>query len=326
MEEDLNKLTEELNTKQEVKDLKDDLAQKARDNPLFANPKIAYDWTVDEVLHWIYTLEIGNDYINTFRTAAISGAALLSDLNHTVLQKDLGVAAYHVGKMMRDIERLRKLANPPLSVTTRVTDVLFMDDFLTSEKILELQESINDEQSMREALELETEKLKSEKERLMDEISSLEEMEHLLNEQLENATKGGPNDDNVSEKSNNNNKNNNNNNAKLSDDPNKNNNNNNNNNGQASNQDDNKSSDVLPANVVQSNEELQKLRNEIRRMTDEKIALVQATAQEMDTLRKIIRVLSIEYEAISGTPLGKVAPYATVDGLLGVLGLERSKR
>ena len=155
--------------------------------------------------------------------------------------------------------------------------------------------------------------------RLMDEISSLEETEHLLNEELENATKGGPNDDdndNRSEKDSNNN-NNGNNNPKLSDDP--------KNNAQLSHQDDNKSADSLPINVVESNEEIQKLRNEIRRMTDEKIALVRATSEEMENLRKIILVLSTEYEAISGTPLGKVAPYATVDGFLGVLGLERRK-
>ncbi|ETO30171.1 hypothetical protein RFI_06949 [Reticulomyxa filosa] len=87
----------------------DSLKQKAEQDPLFANPKKANKWTLEEVSLWLFRIN-SKEYIDAFKAHRVDGSMLLNDLKTEELTKDIGVQTYHVGKIMREIQKLKENA------------------------------------------------------------------------------------------------------------------------------------------------------------------------------------------------------------------------
>eukprot|EP01083_Nonionella_stella_P154815 499311_1 len=113
------------------------LRRMARDDATFCVPKRAHKWTIEEVSHWLYTLKVG-EYVDTFKEQLVDGSMLLSDLSPEQLRTDLNIKQYHIGKMTREIGKLKELATPPLEEQEDVTINEYIPDKPAVELIHEL--------------------------------------------------------------------------------------------------------------------------------------------------------------------------------------------
>merc|ERR1712032_1169276 len=67
----------------------------------------AFKWKPHEVCLWLDKQGFVS-YIKSFFDNGIDGEILLNDLNPTILHEDLQVKRFHTGKMLREIQILRK--------------------------------------------------------------------------------------------------------------------------------------------------------------------------------------------------------------------------
>merc|ERR1712045_993362 len=107
----------------------------------------AFKWKPHEVCHW---LEKGGfvSYIKSFFDNGIDGEILLNDLNPIILHEDLKVKRFHTGKMLREIQILRKGA--VYTECDNIIDIQYETQFSASQEI----ESLNGEnQEMIEKLQ-----------------------------------------------------------------------------------------------------------------------------------------------------------------------------
>jgi len=81
--------------------------EKRADDPSFANPDNAPEWSPAEVAFWLDSINFGQ-YSRRFHDDAIDGSILLNDVDRNMLQSEMGIKHLHVGKMLREIEKLRQ--------------------------------------------------------------------------------------------------------------------------------------------------------------------------------------------------------------------------
>merc|ERR1719216_322417 len=74
----------------------------------------AFKWKVHEVCHWLNGQGFVN-YIDSFYKNEIDGEILVNDLTPSILHEDLKVKRFHTGKLLREIQNLRKGGNYSIS-------------------------------------------------------------------------------------------------------------------------------------------------------------------------------------------------------------------
>ena len=75
-------------------------------NPNFGNKSAAYKWTVNEVCHWLTTIDL-QTYCHSFIESKIDGNILLNDLTEHTLSNDLKIKPIHCSKILREIKALK---------------------------------------------------------------------------------------------------------------------------------------------------------------------------------------------------------------------------
>eukprot|EP01084_Bolivina_argentea_P299091 515533_1 len=249
------------------------LRRMARDDATFCVPKRAHKWTIEEVSHWLYTIKIP-EYVDAFKDGLVDGAILLSDLSAEQLRSELQIKQYHIGKITREIAKLKELAIPPLEESELVDLAVYVPDKPAVELIAELKGELTDQEDINSALNMEVQNLRDQYET----IKEIQAMGAAMHE-----TAGGPNDS-----------------VEVKEDA------------IANNTESNQN------NVQQPNgEEIEKLSKEnaelnemLQYLQKSKIDLAMRTANEMQTLRAMVRVASQAYEEVTGTPLGQVAQWS----------------
>eukprot|EP01083_Nonionella_stella_P296644 1007693_1 len=273
------------------------LRRMARDDATFCVPKRAHKWTIEEVSHWLYTLKVG-EYVDTFKEQLVDGSMLLSDLSPEQLRTDLNIKQYHIGKMTREIGKLKELATPPLEEQEDVTINEYIPDKPAVELIHELKHELNEQQDINTALNMEVTNLK-------DQYETIKEIQ-VMNTQMQEQTIGGPDDNNHEVKD-----------DQLVESS-------HNANGNGNGNGNNTMSNVEIEKLTKENIELNEMLDYVQKS---KIDLAMRTATEMEHLRAMVRVASHAYEELTGTPLGKVANWpSTKNFFFNTLGMTPNKK
>jgi hypothetical protein len=74
------------------------------------NPAEVEGWTVVQVCNWLNTSGLGM-YQNVFGEQQVDGGILKNDLNADILENTLGVSKLHIGKFLRELEKIRGVNN-----------------------------------------------------------------------------------------------------------------------------------------------------------------------------------------------------------------------
>ena len=268
------------------------LRRMAEDDATFAVPKRAHKWSVEEVSHWLYTIKIP-DYVDAFKEKLVDGSILLSDLSDDQLRTELGIKNYHIGRINREIAKLKELATPPLAESDFVVDQGYIPEKTAVETVTELNRELTDQKDINSALSIELE-------RANQQLLTLKEIQAMGAEEMQ-QTKGGPNDPELKEEL------------------------------EEVNNNENKPNVSGSSNI--NNEEFEKLTKENQELNQiledlqkSKIDLAMRTASEMQKLRAMVRVASKAYEELTGTPLGQVAQWpSTQNFFYNTLGYSPTK-
>ncbi|ETO23711.1 hypothetical protein RFI_13468 [Reticulomyxa filosa] len=158
--EETKRQKEEIETKETS--YLESLKKKAEDDPLFANPKKANKWTLEEVSLWLFRIR-SQEYIDAFKKHRVDGSMLLNDLKSQELTNDIGVQPYHVGKIAREIQKLKENAEAILTVSD-FTDIRLVNDSfgLDPQEVKQLKQDLETQQRINEVLQFELSNLERE--------------------------------------------------------------------------------------------------------------------------------------------------------------------
>merc|ERR1712048_456881 len=67
-------------------------------------------WTKEEVAYWIYSINF-EQYAFAFYSSPIDGDMLIRDMNKESIIEDLGVMKIHSARILRQIDKLRRIIN-----------------------------------------------------------------------------------------------------------------------------------------------------------------------------------------------------------------------
>eukprot|EP01083_Nonionella_stella_P005657 16353_1 len=84
------------------------MEKEAESNPQWAKPERALEWTPKEVAFWLDTIELGQ-YARKFDNEQVDGSILLNDCDKNLLQREMTIKPLHVGKILREVDKLRKM-------------------------------------------------------------------------------------------------------------------------------------------------------------------------------------------------------------------------
>eukprot|EP01083_Nonionella_stella_P298928 1014451_1 len=98
----------EMNKAEEEEEYFVSMEREAANNPDWAKPERALEWTPKEVAFWLDTIEL-SQYARKFDAEQLDGSILLNDCDKTLLQMDMGIKPLHVGKILREVDKLRKI-------------------------------------------------------------------------------------------------------------------------------------------------------------------------------------------------------------------------
>jgi len=234
--------------------------EKRADDPSFANPDNAPQWSPAEVAFWLDSIDFGQ-YSRRFHDDAIDGSILLNDVDRQMLQGEMGIKRLHIGKMLREIEKLRQ-KHPTILQSP------YKDWHQLSKENEILNHQLNQSSLKIQELEKELAQLK------FNNIYKMNNSEHDdRDETVENITMDN----------------------------------------------------VFIENKETKNEQdsitISKLMKEIESLQQSKYDLVIATDKELQTLRKIIRMLSGENETLQ-TPMYK--RYSIFDSIIKTMGYDKN--
>merc|ERR1712228_264717 len=92
---------------QEQDEILSQLQIDAQNNPNFGNKLNASHWSVNEVCHWLTTIDL-QTYYHTFIESNIDGNILLNDITEHLLSNDLNIkSTLHCSKILREIQNLK---------------------------------------------------------------------------------------------------------------------------------------------------------------------------------------------------------------------------
>lgn len=274
------------------------LRRKARDDPTFGVLKRAHKWSIEEVSHWLYTVKIP-EYVDAFKEQVVDGEMLLSDLSAEQLRSDLNIKQYHVGRISREIKKLKELALPPLGESD-FFESTYVPPQSAVETIGTLEADLSDQKDINSALNMEIEKLK-------EQYETIKEIQAMGSEW---QTPGGPAaaDDRKEDGDH------------L---------------GSPAVAAGGAADGAMGSGAgTASSEEVEKLQNAnaelldtLQQLQKSKMDLAMRTADEMQKLRRMLTVASRAYEEVTGTPIGQVAQWRGTQNLFyKTLGLGGSSK
>ena len=85
-----------------------EMEEQAANNPEWAKPERALEWSPKEVAFWLDSIEL-NQYARKFDEEQVDGSILLNDCDNNLLRNDMGIKPLHVGKILREVDKLRKI-------------------------------------------------------------------------------------------------------------------------------------------------------------------------------------------------------------------------
>jgi len=100
----------------EVRKIMEDIKNKGKDDPLFAQKSRATSWTIKEVAYWLETIDFAT-YIPTFLQNRIDGEILIRDLDKHTLSTELQVLSSHASKLLREIAKLKSMLPEQYSIS-----------------------------------------------------------------------------------------------------------------------------------------------------------------------------------------------------------------
>jgi len=83
-----------------------EIERKINEDPNFGKTSRATEWNPQEVAWWLDSIEMGQ-YSRQFAEDQVDGEMLLNDCNRNLLTNDMNIKPLHVGKILREIDRLR---------------------------------------------------------------------------------------------------------------------------------------------------------------------------------------------------------------------------
>ena len=227
--------------------------------------------------HWLYTVKIP-DYVDTFREKVVDGQILLSDLSADFLRSDLNIKQYHVGKITREIAKLKELAVPPLGESD-FFEMAYEPEKSAVDTIGTLEDELSNQKDINSALNMEIERWKEQYETIVE----------INNNGPSWQTPGGPADDNKEPDPNS---------PAVGDGA----------IGSGGGTVSNEEMEKLQNDNAEMLEMLQQLQKS-------KMDLAMRTAEEMQKLRRMLTVASRAYEEVTGTPIGQVAQWQGTQNL-----------
>jgi len=85
-----------------------EMEKKAELDPDWAKAERALEWTPKEVAFWLDTIEL-SQYARKFDDEQLDGSILLNDCDKSLLSMEMGIKPLHVGKILREVNKLREI-------------------------------------------------------------------------------------------------------------------------------------------------------------------------------------------------------------------------
>merc|ERR1712176_390757 len=85
-----------------------EMEKKAETDPDWAKAERALEWTPKEVAFWLDTIEL-SQYARKFDEEQLDGSILLNDCDKALLSIEMGIKPLHVGKILREVNKLREI-------------------------------------------------------------------------------------------------------------------------------------------------------------------------------------------------------------------------
>lgn len=93
---------------EEEEEYMNEMKREEEENPNWAKPERALEWTPKEVAFWLDSIEL-TQYARAFDEEQVDGSILLNDCDRALLSGEMGIKALHVGKILREVDKLRKV-------------------------------------------------------------------------------------------------------------------------------------------------------------------------------------------------------------------------
>jgi len=132
-----------------------DIQHQADQDPNWAKPERALQWTPKEVAFWLDSIEL-SQYARAFDEEQVDGSILLNDCDKGMLSQEMGIKTLHVGKILREVDKLRVLNQDGLQESYKDWNELIRDNHSLSEKLLAANRAIKELEADNAELRLKT--------------------------------------------------------------------------------------------------------------------------------------------------------------------------
>jgi len=147
--------TAEMEKAEEEEEYIADIQNQAEQDPNWAKPERAMKWSPKEVAFWLDSIEL-SQYARKFDEEACDGSMLLNDLDKVMLSQDMGIKNLHVGKILREVDKLRKLNKDELQESYKDWNELIEDNKQLSERLFKANQDIKELEAKNAELRLKT--------------------------------------------------------------------------------------------------------------------------------------------------------------------------
>jgi len=130
-----------------------EMEKEAATNPDWAKPERALEWTPKEVAFWLDTIEL-SQYARKFDEEQLDGSILLNDCDKTLLQIEMNIKPLHVGKILREVDKLRKINKDSLQDSYKDWNELIEENKLLLQRLESQNNVIKDLQTENAELRL----------------------------------------------------------------------------------------------------------------------------------------------------------------------------
>jgi len=123
-----------------------EMEKKAETDPDWAKAERALEWTPKEVAFWLDTIEL-SQYARKFDEEQLDGSILLNDCDKALLSIEMSIKPLHVGKILREVNKLREINKDELQDSYKDWNELIAENKLLLEKQTEHDVLIKDLQA-----------------------------------------------------------------------------------------------------------------------------------------------------------------------------------
>jgi len=132
-----------------------DMQTQAEQDPNWAKPERAMQWSPKEVAFWLDSIEL-SQYARKFDEEAFDGSMLLNDCDKNMLSQEMGIKKLHVGKILREVDKLRKLNKDELQESYKDWNELIAENKELANLLLTANQSIKELEAQNAELRLQT--------------------------------------------------------------------------------------------------------------------------------------------------------------------------